>query len=82
MAVDESDVQPDHPLYSSERIGEGIKGTTYAGGQDWQISLAEERVEEFATMVEKGKGQDYANLLEEADSHLSKAITLSEDDVS
>lgn len=74
VAVDSlADQQPDSALYGLERAGERIKEATYAGGQEWQLGLAEERTQEFEKMAEENKGDNYKELPEEASERLQKA---------
>jgi len=56
--VDVADVDPDHPLYGLERLGERIR---MVGDEDQM----KERLGEFMAMVKKGIGKDYAAVMEE-----------------
>ncbi|MEM2908107.1 MAG: hypothetical protein QXP65_02790 [Candidatus Hadarchaeales archaeon] len=58
VAVDAADVDPDHPLYALERLGERIRGV----GVEVQ---ARERWREYAGLVERGKGLEYRQILQE-----------------
>ncbi len=58
VAVDAADVDPDHPLYALERLGERIKRV----GAEAQMR---ERWREYAGLVERGKGMEYKQILEE-----------------
>jgi len=58
VAVDIADVNPDHPLYGLERIGEKIRMVS-------DTDQMKERWSEYAQMVERGKGLRYREILEE-----------------
>lgn len=58
LIVDVADVDPDHPLYGLERLGERIRMV----GDDDQMM---ERWGEYARLVDRGKGIGYKKILEE-----------------
>ncbi|MBA7602388.1 hypothetical protein ES703_09477 [subsurface metagenome] len=58
VIVDVADVDPDHPLYGLERLGERIRMV----GDDDQMR---ERWGEYARLVDRGKGIGYKKILEE-----------------
>jgi hypothetical protein len=58
VAVDAADVDPDHPLYALERLGERIRRV----GTEDQMR---ERWREYASLTERGKGLEYKQILEE-----------------
>ncbi|MCS7131109.1 MAG: hypothetical protein NZ934_00030, partial [Hadesarchaea archaeon] len=58
VAVDAADVDPDHPLYALERLGEKIRGVSVE-------AQMRERWGEYARLVERGKGLEYRQVLEE-----------------
>jgi ElaB/YqjD/DUF883 family membrane-anchored ribosome-binding protein len=58
VIVDVADVDPDHPLYGLERIGERIR---MIGDEDQM----KERWGEYVRLVDRGKGLEYKNILEE-----------------
>jgi len=58
VIVDVADVDPDHPLYGLERLGEQIRMV----GDDDQMK---ERWGEYARLVDRGKGVGYKKILEE-----------------
>ena len=58
VAVDVADVDPDHPLYALERLGERIR---MIGDEDQM----KERWGEYARLVDRGKGLEYKEILEE-----------------
>lgn len=58
VAVDAIDVDPDHPLYGLERLGEQIRRI------DTEDQM-KERWGEYARLVERGKGLEYKAVLEE-----------------
>ena len=58
VVVDAVDVDPDHPLYALERLGERIRRVS----NDDQM---EERFEEYQRIVVKGKAQKYRAVLRE-----------------
>ncbi len=67
VAVDAADVDPDHPLYGLERVGERIRMVC---DEDQMM----ERWGEYYQMVEKGKGLQYKNILEEFRNKLQDVI--------
>lgn len=71
VVVDTIDVNPDHPLYRMERVGEDIK-KWFVTPRDWEHEHAEERMFEFRAMCAKGKCVEYKNLLEEYGRHIEK----------
>ena len=58
VVVDAVDVDPDSPLYGLERLGERIRGTS-------DTDQMKERWGEYARLVERGKGLEYKQILEE-----------------
>ena len=58
VVVDIADVDPDHPLYGLERLGERIRMV----GREDQMK---ERWGEYVRLVDRGKGLAYKNILEE-----------------
>ena len=58
VIVDAANVDPDHPLYGLERLGERIRMV----GDDDQMR---ERWGEYARLVDRGKGAKYKKILEE-----------------
>lgn len=58
VIVDVADVDPDHPLYGLERLGERIRMV----GDDDQMR---ERWGEYARLADRGKGIGYKKILEE-----------------
>jgi tetratricopeptide (TPR) repeat protein len=58
VAVDVADVNPDHPLYGLERLGERIRMIRTE-------DLTYERFDEMRSMFEKGKGPEYRLVFEE-----------------
>jgi hypothetical protein len=67
VIVDAVDVDPDHPLYSLERIGERIR---MIGDEDQSM----ERWGEYQRMVAKGKGLEYQAVLEEFRDKLAHVV--------
>ncbi|KXA96312.1 hypothetical protein AKJ37_05555 [candidate division MSBL1 archaeon SCGC-AAA259I09] len=76
ILADAVDAQPDGPLYSLELIGESIK-KPFLNDRAWYISHAEERLNEFLYVDDRGKADKYSWLAEKPNSYFSKAITLS-----
>lgn len=75
VAVDSfADQNPGSPLYVLERAGESIKEATYAGGREWNLSLAKERTSEYANVAKKKVTHDHINLLNEAGERFGKAL--------
>lgn len=68
VAVDSIDVDPDHPLYALERIGEAIKRV----GDEARM---EERFNEFSKMCEKGKGSQFTSVFEDYANTRTKLLT-------
>lgn len=58
VAVDAIDVDPDHPLYGLERLGERIRRINTE-------DQMRERWGEYARLAERGKGLEYKRILEE-----------------
>ncbi len=58
VAVDAADVDPDHPLYGLERLGERIRMVN----NEHQMR---ERFQEYSKMCEKGKGSQYQAIMQE-----------------
>lgn len=79
MAVDEADVNPNSPLYSLERIGEQIKETTYAGGQEWDLDRAMERTREYEEVASRELANNHVNLLDDAGNRIFNATTKADD---
>lgn len=67
VVVDSIDVDPDHPLYGLERLGERIR---LVGNEDQM----KERWVEYYLMVERGKGLRYRDILEEFRDKLRDVI--------
>lgn len=67
VVVDAVDVDPDHPLYALERLGERIRRVS----DDDQI---EERFEEYQRMVVKGKALKYRAILGEFKEKMEKVV--------
>ncbi len=65
VIVDKINVNPDHPLYGLERLGERIQ---MVGDEDQM----KERWSEYCQMVDRGKGLLYRNILEEFRKKLQK----------
>lgn len=68
-----ADQQPDSPLYALERLGERIKEATYAGGSDWNLDRARERIEEYRQVSGKEVSNNHIGLLEDAGNNLTTA---------
>lgn len=58
VAVDAADVNPDHPLYGLERLGERIRMVS-------PENQMKERWSEYTWLADRGKGLAYKNILEE-----------------
>jgi hypothetical protein len=71
VTVDTIDVDPDHPLYPLEKIGERMKG---AVGLVKDVDLMKERYAEFGRMCTKGKGSMYASVAREADNLADRCL--------
>ncbi len=78
VIVDQVDTLPDSPFYGLERIGEGIK-EAFTGGQGFDISIADERVQEFRAMLDRGKAERYAGLVDEAADRIGSAVARATD---
>lgn len=79
IVVDEMDVNPTHPLYGLERAGERIKEATYAGGQEWNLERAQERIQEFSAVKKKDVSSNHEGLLNESEECLRNGIGMSKD---
>jgi hypothetical protein len=73
VVVDTIDVDPDHPLYGLERVGEGIKAA-FIGGVDWERGRAQERITEYERMAERGRGEEFIGLVDKAEEHVNRVI--------
>jgi len=71
VVVDTIDVDPDHPLYPVEKLGERIKG---AVGLVKDVDLMKERYAEFGRMCDKGKGSQFASVAREADNLADRCL--------
>jgi len=78
VVVDQVDTLPDSPFYGLERIGEGIK-ETFTGGQNFDISIADERIQEFSAMEGRGKAMKYLSLVDEAADRIGSAVARATD---
>jgi hypothetical protein len=67
VVVDAVDVDPDHPLYALERLGERIRGIG-------DVSQMKERWGEYQRMVARGKGLVYRAILEEFKHRMDKVL--------
>lgn len=79
IAVDSVDVDPDHPLYYLERLGEGLK-EKFVGNSNWHSDRATERLQEYVRMIEKNRERGYrgciSNYLEHVTSIKAKKETV------
>lgn len=67
IAVDAADVDPDHPLYALERLGERLRGTGI-------VSRIKERWGEYARVIARGKAALYHTILMEFRDELKHVL--------
>jgi len=67
VAVDAADVDPDHPLYGLERLGERIRMVS-------DEDQMKERWSEYARLVDRGKGLAYRNILDEFTEKMQSVV--------
>lgn len=79
VAVDTyADQQPDESFYQIERFGESIK-STISDEQQFNLNMANERINEFENMVKENKGEKYLHILDEAENRAKRAMMRAKD---
>jgi len=71
IVVDSVDVDPDHPFYFLERLGEDLKGK-FVGDSNWHIDRATERLQEYVRMIEENREREYRGCISNYLEHVTR----------